>query len=460
MSRNNKLAPFRECYSRLHELRALASSVPVIALTATATRSTRETIFEVLMLRQPVVIYESVNKKNIIYSVKYINKENDLDHYFGWVYDEIVEKKELCDRTIIYCQTIKQSSMIYATIKGMLGHHMYGDSNDLKSAYVEMLHSCTPESNKENILTSFSQENGLVRVLVATIAFAMGVDCKAVKRVIHFGLSKNIESYTQESGRAGRDGSLSTVFLLYNGLMLANVEADIKSYVMNEQCRRKAILMHFDEPSPSIPTLLHECCDFCAQACKCGLIDCANLTTYPTSETINKQSKGRSREVTELQKKNIENKLTIYYKNLLKKLITTSSTKEVKTLTCVPFLIGFSDVHVQQVVDNVEYLFTIKDICELVEIWDLQHAYKILSILIEEFGDTELQAVNDFPEFEFDDEFLEEWEELIKDDELLLQVVDNLSVSQLGDSCVEQMNISETGVPTTVLETLENVQIG
>ena len=57
-----------------------------------------------------------------------------------------------------------------------------------------------------------------LQVLIATIAFGMGVNCKGVRRVIHFGPSKNIEQYVQESGRAGRDGEDSTCIILYNGL--------------------------------------------------------------------------------------------------------------------------------------------------------------------------------------------------------------------------------------------------
>lgn len=64
-------------------------------------------------------------------------------------------------------------------------------------AMLEMLHSCTPVANKNAIMESFSTETGTIRIFVATIAFVMGVNCKAVKRVtcIHFGPSKTIESY-------------------------------------------------------------------------------------------------------------------------------------------------------------------------------------------------------------------------------------------------------------------------
>lgn len=99
---------------------------------------------------------------------------------------------------------------------------------DAKRSLLEMLHSCTPTSNKEHILVSFQSDRGVVRILVATNAFGMGVDCKQVHRTIHFGPAKNVEAYMQQSGRAGRDGKQSIAYLLYQSLQLIHVENDIK----------------------------------------------------------------------------------------------------------------------------------------------------------------------------------------------------------------------------------------
>ena len=80
-----------------------------------------------------------------------------------------------------------------------------------------MLHSSSPANNKERILESLQSETGCIRVLV-TIAFGMGVDCKQVHRTVHFGPTKNVEAYIQESGRAGRDRKQSTAYLLYQSV--------------------------------------------------------------------------------------------------------------------------------------------------------------------------------------------------------------------------------------------------
>ena len=117
-----------------------------------------------------------------------------------------------------------------------------------------------PEANKEAILQAFRGESSGLRVLVATIAFGMGVDCKGVYQTIHFGPSKNIEACIQETGRAGRDGKQSVAFLIYQGILLNHVDRDMKQYVKTEECRRKTLLNKFDNSSSvNNPQPIHFC---------------------------------------------------------------------------------------------------------------------------------------------------------------------------------------------------------
>ena len=98
--------------------------------------------------------------------------------------DELKQSREKTERTIIYCQTVRQCSFLYATIKAPLREYMF-IGNDSKHVLVEMLHSCTPKANKHNILEFFPSDNGTICVLIATITFGIGVDCRGLHRVIH-----------------------------------------------------------------------------------------------------------------------------------------------------------------------------------------------------------------------------------------------------------------------------------
>ena len=169
-STSSKLAPFRECYGRLHELRSLIPSAVILSLTATATRETKQAILHVLGMKDPYKIEESPEKPNVSYIVEYMQRDKGLCHQFEWLVEEINKNGLSTERTIIYCQTIQQCSHIYSTLKSMIGDTIYaGKVGDKRNVLLEMLHSCSPPSNKEAVLKSFQDPKGVIRILVATI---------------------------------------------------------------------------------------------------------------------------------------------------------------------------------------------------------------------------------------------------------------------------------------------------
>ena len=168
-----------------------------------------------------------------------MHRDQNLCNQFEWLVEEIKKYGLTTERTIIYCQTIQQCSHIYAMLKSMIGNTIYAKNlGDNRNVLLEMLHSCSPLSNKEEVLKTFQDPKGVIRILVATIAFGMGVDCRAVNRTIHFGPSKNLEAFVQESGRAGRDEKPSVSYLLYHGRLLNYVKKDIKNLIHTKDCRR------------------------------------------------------------------------------------------------------------------------------------------------------------------------------------------------------------------------------
>ena len=147
-STSSKLAPFRECYGRLHELRSLIPSAVILSLTATATRETKQAILDVLGMKDPYKIEESPEKPNVSYVVEYMQRDKSLCHQFEWLVEEINKNGLSTERTIIYCQTIQQCSHIYSTLKSMIGDTIYaGKLGDNRNVLLEMLHSCSPPAN-------------------------------------------------------------------------------------------------------------------------------------------------------------------------------------------------------------------------------------------------------------------------------------------------------------------------
>ena len=110
----------------------------------------------------------------------------------------------------------------------------------------------------------------IIRVLVATLAFGMGVNCKGVHRIIYYGPAKSIEAFVQETGRAGRNGHQSVSFLVYHGMLLNHVDG-VKLFIKATDCRRATVVGHFDHDTVESSVLQHRCCDNCANYCDCGL---------------------------------------------------------------------------------------------------------------------------------------------------------------------------------------------
>ena len=318
-------------------------------------------------------------------------------------------------------------------------------------------------------MESFQQEHGFVRLLIATIAFGMGVDCKGVK-TIHYGPSKNLESYVQETGRAGRDGGESVAFLLCHGVLMNHVHSDIKSFIKSKECRRTTLIKHFNADSVNIE-VPHKCCDICAKSCDCGQVDCSSYGNYPSTLLSQNVNEGtcKQRSVSADRRKLVEDALHHYHKELVLELLNTTAYGEVKTLTNLQFMLGFSEHQISQVLENVAILFNLSDIYKSVEVWDERHAQKILSVLSSVFEDISCDedcntnGTHYDRNQEFDDEFIDEWDEILQDNELFDMVVENASLSQFDASMSLLEETADNSkelldeLPSEILEAIERV---
>lgn len=246
---------FRPEYLMLAGLKREFPGVPVIALTATADKLTQKDILEKLNLHQPAVFISSFNRENITYRV------NPKKNSFNQLLNFLDARKE--DSGIIYCLSRKSTESLAADLK---------EEGYAAEAYHAGLTNEVKARNQEAFLKDE------VKIMVATIAFGMGINKSNVRYVVHMDLPKNIEGYYQETGRAGRDGLASDALLLYSpgdaiklrsfatvennreqsAIMLKKLD-DMVNYCQLHACRRQFLMHYFDEPFPD------NCgsCDFC-----------------------------------------------------------------------------------------------------------------------------------------------------------------------------------------------------
>lgn len=256
---------FRQAFSQLGEVRSLIpQGVHVMALTATATKATRTAVCHKIGMVCPMVVWQLPNKLNIKYVV--VLQPGAIEDVFTPLVDQLRQERISMGRVIIYCRTYESCSMIYLFCKSALGAEMTEPVDLVRFRLVDMYCACSTTPVKNEILQSFCTGNSNLRVIIATIAFGMGLDCPNVRRVIHWGPSGDIEQYVQETGRAGRDGLRAEAILYRVGVKGVEIEESMREYCNNKDtCRRKLLLKHFDDAEFTCPSLT-ECCDICAQA--------------------------------------------------------------------------------------------------------------------------------------------------------------------------------------------------
>ena len=159
-----------------------------MALTATATKTTRKFIIDSLSMQLPEIIYIPPVKNNIIYVV--LDKPKDIGNYFERIVEKLKVQGISMHRMIIICKTYKNIITIYSYFKQKLGERMTEppvSPNFVIYRLVDLCTQCTHETVKNKIISQFTKPSAL-RIVIATIAFSMGIDCPDVHHVIHWGV--------------------------------------------------------------------------------------------------------------------------------------------------------------------------------------------------------------------------------------------------------------------------------
>ncbi|CAH2034723.1 unnamed protein product [Thlaspi arvense] len=301
---------FRPDYKNLSILKTQFPKVPVVALTATATQKVQNDLIEMLHIPKCVKFVSSVNRPNLFYSVREKSLVGKV------VVDEIAEfireSYSNNESGIVYCFSRKECEQIAGDLRER------GISADYYHAEMDV-------NMREKVHMRWSKNK--LQVIVGTVAFGMGINKPDVRFVIHHSLSKSMETYYQESGRAGRDGlpsecvlffrsgdvprqarinfTSSMVFYEYSGLQ--NLYDIVRYCQSKTKCRRSAFFRHFGEPSQDCNGM----CDNCALSSGVKEVDVSDLAKLVVSMVQEMQAKDQR--VTMLQ---LGDKLRAKHKDL------------------------------------------------------------------------------------------------------------------------------------------------
>ncbi|XP_037687240.1 Werner syndrome ATP-dependent helicase isoform X2 [Choloepus didactylus] len=261
---------FRNSFRTLGSLKAALPLVPIVAVTATASSSIQEDIVRCLKLKNPQITCTGFDRPNLYLEVgrKTGNILQDLKHFLvkttssAWGFE---------GPTIIYCPSRKMTEQVTAELRTLkLDCRTYHAGMSIKS--------------RREIHHRFMRDE--IQCVVATIAFGMGINKADIRQVIHYGAPKEMESYYQEIGRAGRDGLQSSCHVLWapadinlNRYLLSEIRdekfrlyklkmmAKMEKYLHSCRCRRRIILSHFEDKQLHKASLgimgTEKCCDNC-----------------------------------------------------------------------------------------------------------------------------------------------------------------------------------------------------
>ena len=235
-------------------------------------------------MKSCILISANCDRGNIYYSCSKVS--NDVNKCFQWLIHKLGEERADLNKHIVYCRSVQQCGTLYSAFASYLKDQQYSSATEEPSVtnrLFAMYHGSTSTKVKLRVEEEFTKTDSKIRIVICTVSFGLGIDIPDIFAVIHWGVPRSLESYFQESGRAGRAGGQSHSIIYYRSVDMQkestrsnsnNTHFEMQHYCSNNDanfCRRDCLLQVFSPGHVnSNPVIEHLCCDVCYKKCPCG----------------------------------------------------------------------------------------------------------------------------------------------------------------------------------------------
>lgn len=247
----------------------LPNKVNILALTATATQETLKCVISRTSMQDPMIIGLPPDRPNIKLSVQPCFS---IPTMCEWLAKELLEKRTATLKTVVFCRSLRHCADICVMMRKLLGKNITEPpglpDNMLQYRLVDVFTAASDNDIREEILAEFRKSNSSIRLLIASTAFGLGVDCMDISRIINYGTPSTLEELVQELGRAGRNGCPAQA-ILYHKVVGKKITKAAKAYGENQTMCRRALLFKDFLFSETAQVQACKCCDMCTPLCNC-----------------------------------------------------------------------------------------------------------------------------------------------------------------------------------------------
>ena len=264
---------FRPEYAQMADFLAVIPETPVLVLTATMSKSMEITTMTALYLSSYITVAISPDRPEI-----YLDIKPYAVGCLQWLIDELLIKQNQCDKSVIYCRSIKQVMFVYETILHALKErvHVPSDKKTGENRLVEQFSASVDPSVKKRVLRLFPL-NANLRVVVTTVAFGMGINISDIRNVILWGVPESYCHFWQQVGRGCRDGKNGqAVVYLYRVPNSLTTSSELKETLRPSlnQCVRLEVLKQLWLPAMGELPVKGPKCMLSCLCCKCAYCLC------------------------------------------------------------------------------------------------------------------------------------------------------------------------------------------